>query len=187
MKLIWSALLYTGLALGANAVAASELQQRIEALKADGFKALAVHSEPKPLPEAELSGPDGTVTLGDYRGKIVVLNFWAVWCAPCREEMPTLSALQEEFGGDDFAVIALATGPNAEPAVDKFFREIGVDNLDVLRDPRAGLGRATGVMGLPVTLILDRDGAELARLVGPADWHSGAARAIVADLVGAGG
>jgi thiol-disulfide isomerase/thioredoxin len=186
MKFIRFALLYTGLALAANAGWAGDLSERIEALKGDGLKALAVHSEAKPLPEATVEGPDGPVALSDYRGKVVVLNFWAVWCAPCREEMPTLAALQDEFAGEDFAVIALATGPNAPQAVDKFLRETGVEHLNVLRDPRAGLGRSIGVMGLPVTLILDRDGAEVARLVGPADWHSEAARAIVAEMTGAG-
>ena len=185
MKLVRSAILYTALALGANAAAAEGMSEKLAAAVSDGgeLRALAIHDTPRPLPEAALEGPDGATSLAEYNGRIVVLNFWAVWCAPCREEMPTLSALEAEFGGDDFAVVTLATGPNAPPAVARFFDEIGVDNLPLLRDPKAELSRAAGVFGLPATLILDRDGAEIARLVGPADWHSEAARAAVTALL----
>ncbi|MGR3453293.1 TlpA family protein disulfide reductase [Pseudooceanicola sp.] len=187
MKILAVALLYTGLILGANGALAGPLQEVIEGARGEELKALAVHSGPKPLPEASFEGPEGTIGLEAFRGQFVLLNFWAVWCAPCREEMPTLSALQDEFGGEDFAVITLATGPNAVPAVDRFFGEIGVENLPKYRDPRSVLARGAGVFGLPVTLILDREGRELARLVGPADWHSQEARDIVAGLIAAEG
>lgn len=187
MKILAVALLYTGLILGANGALAGPLQEVIEDAKGEALKALAVHPEPKPLPEAAFEGPEGVTGLEAYRGQIVVLNFWAVWCAPCREEMPTLSALEAEFGGEDFAVVTLATGPNAAPAVARFFGEIGVENLPLYRDPRSVLARGAGVFGLPVTLILDREGRELARLVGPADWHSREAREIVAGLIAAEG
>lgn len=184
MSFLRSAILYTGLILSANGALAGPLQEAIEGAKGGALKALAVHGEAKPLPEAVFEGGEG---LGDYRGKYVLLNFWAVWCAPCREEMATLSALQEEFGGEDFAVVTLATGPNAVPAVDKFFGEIGVENLPKYRDPKSVLARGAGVFGLPVTLVLDREGQELARLVGPADWHSEEARAMVRALLSAEG
>lgn len=187
MKFLAVALLYTGLILGANVGLAGPLQEVIDANRGGALKALAVHEAPKPLPDVGFEGPEGAAGLEQYRGRIVVLNFWAVWCAPCREEMSTLSALEAEFGGEDFAVVTLATGPNAEPAIAKFLDEIGVDNLPRYRDPRSVLARGAGVFGLPVTLILDREGRELARLVGPADWHSEEARAMVRDLVAAEG
>ncbi len=183
MKLLWSAFLYTCLALGANGVGAGPVQDVINAGKGETLRALAVHSAPRPLPAATFNGPNGPVALSDWRGKVVVLNFWAIWCAPCREEMPTLSALQAEFGGDDFSVITLATGPNALPAITKFYAEIEVTNLPTYRDPKSKLARGAGVFGLPVTLILDRQGNEVARLVGPADWYSDAARTIVDGLL----
>ncbi|WP_375689034.1 TlpA family protein disulfide reductase [Pseudooceanicola sp. LIPI14-2-Ac024] len=187
MKFLSAALLYTGLILGANAALAGPLQDAIEAAKGGDLKALAVHADPKPLPETQFETPEGKAGLDQYRGQYVVLNFWAVWCAPCREEMETLSALEAEFGGEDFAVVTLATGPNAPPAIDKFLDEIEVENLPKYRDPRSELARQIGVFGLPVTLILDREGRELARLVGPADWHSDAARGIVQGLIAAEG
>ncbi|MDF1855311.1 TlpA disulfide reductase family protein [Pseudooceanicola sp.] len=185
MKFLKLALLYTGLMLGANAALAGPMQEVIATHKGEALKGLAVHGAPRPLPEAEFDAPGGKAGLEMYRGQIVVLNFWAVWCAPCREEMATLSALEAEFGGEEFAVVTLATGPNALPAIDKFFAEVAVDNLPKYRDPRSVLARGAGVFGLPVTMILDREGRELARLVGPADWHSEAARALVAGLIAA--
>ena len=180
MEFLRSALLYTALFVGANAAIAQDAGQVIRDAGGADMKGLKVLDAPVPLPEATFE--DGT-TLAEYEGRIVVLNFWAVWCAPCREEMPTLSALQGEFGGDDFAVVTVASGPNPAPAVDKFLGEIGVDNLAVLRDPKSVLARGAGVFGLPVTVILDRSGAEVARLVGPADWHSDQVREIVSALI----
>ncbi|MGR3583281.1 MAG: TlpA family protein disulfide reductase, partial [Pseudooceanicola nanhaiensis] len=103
MSFLRSAILYTGLILTANGALAGPMQAAIEAAKGDALKALAVHGEPKALPEVAFEGEGGLTGLADYRGQIVVLNFWAVWCAPCREEMATLSALEAEFGGEDFA------------------------------------------------------------------------------------
>ena len=178
MKFIRFALLYTGLALAANAGWAGDLSERIEALKGDGLKALAVHSEAKPLPEATVEGPDGPVALSDYRGKVVVLNFWAVWCAPCREEMPTLAALQQDRAGEDFAVVTLASGPNAPEKVAQFLEEEDAATLPQYRDPKSAQARAAAVFGLPVTLLVDPEGREVARLVGGADWNAPEAHAV---------
>lgn len=174
------ALLYTGLLLGANLAHA----EGIADLREGDLRKLVIHDAPKALPDTAFDGPAGPVSLAEYRGQVVVLNFWALWCAPCREEMPTLDALSRELSGEDFAVVTIATGPNAPPAIDKFFDEIGVTDLPKYRDPRSALARGVGVLGLPATLILDREGREIARLVGTADWHSDSARAIVTALTG---
>ena len=113
----------------------------------------------------------------------VILNIWATWCAPCRKEMPMLSELQTEFGGEAFEVVTIATGRNPRPAMEAFFDELGVDNLPHHADERQNLARSLGVLGLPVTLILDPEGNEIARLQGDADWHSDSAVAIINALV----
>jgi thiol-disulfide isomerase/thioredoxin len=110
---------------------------------------------------------------------VVLLNFWATWCAPCREEMPSLDALQAELGGDDFQVVAIAAGHNPAPAIEKFLTEAKITNLPVLLDPRQGLARGMGVMGMPVTILIDRDGNEIARLIGGADWASEASKTLI--------
>lgn len=177
-------LLYAALLLGANAAYADTAA--LEALK-DGDMKKLMFSEAKPAGEYTFEDADGnTVSLEDYRGKLVLLNFWATWCAPCRHEMPMLDALQAEFGGDDFQVVPVATGRNKLMGIRKFFDEVDVTELPILMDPKQGLAREMGVMGLPVSVLLDRDGNEVARLMGDADWASDSAKAIVAAMIAQG-
>ncbi|MEO0381693.1 MAG: TlpA disulfide reductase family protein, partial [Pseudomonadota bacterium] len=112
--------------------------------------------------------------------------FWATWCAPCRHEMPMLSELQTAFGGDDFEVVTIATGRNSPAGIVKFFKDTGIDNLPRYQDPKQKLAAQMGVFGLPITVLIDRDGREIARLRGDADWSSDSAKAIIAELIGAG-
>ncbi|QCP86468.1 TlpA family protein disulfide reductase [Cereibacter sphaeroides] len=176
------AVIYTALTFGANGAAAAPADA--EALLAGDMKKLVIHAEPKPLPEATLAGlDDGAASLSDWRGRWVVANFWATWCAPCREEMPTLDRLAAEMGGAQFAVVTVATGRNAVPAIRKFFDEAGVTHLPALRDPKSALARQIGVMGLPVTLVLDPEGREVARLIGDADWDSPEAMAVLRAMM----
>ena len=126
---------------------------------------------------------DGSdMTLAAFEGKYTVLNFWATWCAPCRKEMPHLSGLADEFGAD-LNVITVATGLNQRPAMERFLAEIGVDNLPLHTDTNSALARDMGVIGLPVTLIMDPAGFEIARLIGGANWASDNAKAMLRYLV----
>ena len=183
MAWIRLAVLYLGLGLCANGAVAAGLEE----LRDGDMRKLTLHAAPIALAEVPFEAEDGSeMTLAAYEGKVVVLNFWATWCAPCRKEMPTLSALQADMGGDDLAVVTIATGRNPPPAMAGFFAEIGVDNLPLHRDPRQALARTLGVLGLPVTLILDRGGNEIARLQGDADWNSDSAQTILAAIVAGG-
>lgn len=182
MKRIRQIVLYMAMALGANAAMADIAT--LEALRDGDMKKLNFLSAPAPVPETEYTRADGTIgTLADFQGRYVVLNFWATWCAPCRAEMPTLSNLQTEMGSEDFEVVTIATGRNAPTAMAKFFDEIGVDNLPLHTDPKSALARAMGVFGLPITIIIDPEGHEIARLQGDAHWDSESAKAIIAALV----
>ena len=128
---------------------------------------------------------DGSAhTLDEFQGKTILVNFWATWCAPCRKEMPALAALQDELGGDSFEVVTIATGRNPPPAMQEFFEEIGVDSLPLHRDPGSVLAREMGVLGLPITVILNPEGEEVARLRGDAEWDSESARAVIGALIG---
>jgi thiol-disulfide isomerase/thioredoxin len=169
--------LYTSLMLGANPVAAD-----VAALRDGDMKKLALHEAPVAVPEAVLlDATDGEHSLADYRGKWVVLNFWATWCAPCRREMPSLDRLQAAM--PEIAVVPVATGRNAIPGIERFFAEAEIKGLPILRDPTSVLARGMGVMGLPVTVILNPEGQEVARLIGDAEWDSDSAKAVLAALV----
>jgi thiol-disulfide isomerase/thioredoxin len=177
-----SALLYTALALGANAATADTAA--VEALREGDMQKLVFHAEPVAAGVTPFTDADGAEhRLADWQGKVVLLNFWATWCAPCRKEMPMLDALETEFGGDDFAVVTVATGRNSVQGIRRFFEEVGVTNLPVLLDPQQDLAREMGVFGLPITVILDREGREIARLRGEADWVSDSAKSILSALI----
>ncbi len=183
MRLIRFALLYLALALGANAALAVDMAQ-VKGLATGDMRKLVFHEDPQPVTDAVFLLEDGTeATFADFRGKYVLLNFWATWCAPCRAEMPTLAALQEEFGGDRFEVLTLATGRNRPAAIEKFLERTGATNLPRHTDPKMAVAREMNVPGLPVTVLIDPEGREIARLTGEADWHSDSARAIIAALL----
>ncbi|WP_281972560.1 TlpA disulfide reductase family protein [Ruegeria faecimaris] len=176
--------LYMALALGANAALATDAET-LGPLREGTLKRLILHKEPKPhtLVEFQLEDDGGTATLANYQGKYVLLNFWATWCAPCRKEMPQIAELQAEFGGDKFEVLTLATGRNSPAGIKKFFEENNIENLPRHQDPGSAVAREFGVIALPITVILDPDGNEVARLIGDAEWNSDSAKAIIAALV----
>jgi len=184
MKKIALALVYTALTMGANP-AVADAGQDILLLRAGDMKKLVVHDSPQSTSSAEfiLADDKGEASLEAYRGKYVLLNFWATWCAPCRTEMPHLSALQEEFGGPNFEVLTLATGRNSPEGIKRFFEEAGIDNLPRHQDPRKAVASQMAIAAIPVTVLIDPDGREIARLQGDADWYSDSARAIIKTLV----
>ncbi|TNC48343.1 TlpA family protein disulfide reductase [Rubellimicrobium rubrum] len=177
------AALYTGALLAANGA----LAQDLAALQEGDMRKLAIHEEPQEVPEAVFEGDGGAeTTLSDLKGEVVVVNFWATWCAPCREEMPTLAALQAELGDEGVRVATIATGRNDPIEQEQFLAEVGAESLPAWRDPSQQLARAMGVLGLPVTVILNREGQEVARLQGEADWSSESALAILRALAAEG-
>ena len=142
-------------------------------------------SEPKPVPElAFFDGTGNEVSLADFRGEVVVLNLWATWCAPCRHEMPSLDRLQARFGGNGLEVIALSLDRGDIAKVRDFFEELGISSLALYHDPEGRAGRALGAPGLPTTVVIDRSGQEVGRLLGPAEWDSDEAIAVIEALVG---
>jgi thiol-disulfide isomerase/thioredoxin len=132
-----------------------------------------LRNPPAALPSLEFADGDAQPhTLADFRGKVVLLNIWATWCAPCRKEMPTLDRLQAALGGDDFKVVPLSIDRGGAERVKKFYAEIGVQHLAIYVDSSRTANSALDVVGLPVTLLIDRQGRELGRLSGPADWDA---------------
>jgi len=133
----------------------------------------AVHESPRPLPDIHFENAQGeAMSLAELRGKIVLLNIWATWCAPCRREMPTLERLQAELGGPDFEVVALSSDRNGLSVVKEFYEELGLRELGMYVDTSGKAPRELSALGVPMTLLIDREGNELGRLAGPADWDS---------------
>jgi thiol-disulfide isomerase/thioredoxin len=175
MRFLQLMILYAGLSLGAIGVgpAVADTGSLIALAQGDLGK-LRFHSYPQAVPLTKFQDADGNpVSMRDYKGKYVVLNFWALWCAPCREEMPSLDTLNKTIGG--LEVVTVATGRNARPAVDKFFAETNLTTLPKLFDPKMTMARDFGALGLPVTVLIDPEGREIARAAGAVHWDSAAA------------
>lgn len=164
--------LYLGLATFANADPAAWND-----LREGDMRKLNFHTDPRPVTDAVFFDAEGGEhTLAEYRGKHVLLNFWALWCYPCREEMPSLDALQGDMGGDDFEVVTLAVWRNALPGIEAFFDEHDIDGLPILLDPDRQVSGAMGVVAMPITVLLNPEGLEIARMTGEADWAGDDAR-----------
>jgi thiol-disulfide isomerase/thioredoxin len=123
------------------------------------------------------------VNLDSFKGKVVVLNFWATWCPPCIAEMPALDKLQSELGGKDFTVIAISTDRDGIKKSAPFYRRAGIKNLALYNDKRGSLLDAFGAKNLPITLVLDREGRVVGRIEGAANWDSTEAKALIAHYL----
>ncbi len=150
----------------------------------EDMAALAWLESPKPAPEVEFTVENGeTRTLEDYEGKVIVLNFWAIWCPPCRDEMPSLDRLQADHGSDYFMVMAMSEDRGGEETIREFYDEIEAADLGVFSDSAQRVARNFRVRGMPTTFIIDHNGNLVAKLVGTAEWDSEAALSHILPLV----
>ncbi|MEM6933103.1 MAG: TlpA disulfide reductase family protein [Pseudomonadota bacterium] len=155
----------------------------LSSLQTGQMSKLVLHDTPfTPMSSTFADGEGEVMTVTDLSGKVVVMNFWATWCAPCRAEMPSIDRLAGELNGDDIHVMAVSTDRGDITRIKKFFDEIEIEHLGIYRDKKSELAREAGAFGLPMTIILDREGREIARLLGEAEWDSTEAKAIVRRL-----
>ena len=153
------------------------LAQKLESLTRGEVAALNVAKAPLKVPNLAFADASGKpLTLADWRGKTVLLNLWATWCVPCRQEMPTLDALEGKLGGPNFQVVALNIDTRDPEKAKTFLNDIGVSHLSYYADGSAksfqdlkSVGRA---FGMPTTLLVDPNGCEIGTIAGPADWAS---------------
>jgi thiol-disulfide isomerase/thioredoxin len=137
-------------------------------------------SEPKPAPDISFFDGEGTErTLEDYRGKVVVLNLWATWCAPCRRGMPALDRLQAQLGDEGLLVMPLSMDRGANRQLHELYHVVALPALGIYHYTKPAAGRAFGALGLPTTSVIDREGREVGRLLGPAEWDSEEAVSLV--------
>jgi thiol-disulfide isomerase/thioredoxin len=146
---------------------------------------LVVRSEAIDLPDFSFEADGAIKTLQDFAGKVVLLNIWATWCVPCREEMPALDKLEAKLGGKDFAVVPVNIDKGGPDKAAAFLKETGAAHLPLYTDPTGKVFATLKAVGMPTTLIIDRTGREIARLVGPADWASPEALAVIEAAIAA--
>ncbi len=132
-----------------------------------------VFDEPVPAPEESFLAEDGRAwTFEDFRGQVVLVNFWATWCGPCIRELPSIERLQAELGSDAFTVAIVSQDKDGWPRINKFLKRLKVSSPKSFLDEKLVLSRAMQVRGLPVTAILDAEGNEVGRVAGAAEWDT---------------
>lgn len=169
--------------------AAAPVAQRLQPLARGEVAAAQVSQRPGPLPNLAFNGPDGKVTtLEAFRGKTVLVNLWATWCAPCKAEMPALDKLQAQLGGPDFEVVAVNIDTRDLDKPTRWLKYKKIERLAFYADPEAKIFqdlKAVGkAEGMPTTLLVGKEGCQLAILHGAADWSSQDALAFVSAAVG---
>lgn len=138
-----------------------------------GPQGFMLWESPRNLPELTFEDDQGEpLALADFKGKTLLLNIWATWCGPCREEMPTLDALQAALGGEGFEVVALSIDRKGIEVVQDFYEDVGIEHLRQYIDTTGMAGNQLGAVGIPTTLLIDPQGDEIGRLVGATEWDS---------------
>ena len=164
--------------------AAAAPSSRGNPLATGEMTAFVFKAAPEALPDFKFEdGAGKSLTLADWKGKVVLLNLWATWCGPCRKEMPALDRLQKEFGSEKFEVVALSVDRQGAGASKKFLEETKAANLRLYVESTSksiGLLRAPG---LPTTLLIDAEGREIGRLAGPAEWDSADAKRLLQSVL----
>jgi thiol-disulfide isomerase/thioredoxin len=145
-----------------------------------GLEKLVRAVPPAALPDIAFVDGDGRDrNLGEWRGKVVLVNLWATWCAPCKREMPGLDRLQAKLGGADFTVLPISLDRSGPEKPGQFLASNGLKNLPLYLDRSSTIMQTLRVPGLPVSIIVDRQGREVARLAGSAEWDSPEAEALI--------
>ena len=138
-------------------------------------------SPDQPIPQPSIiytTGGGDELTLSDFRGQIILVNYWATWCGPCVEEMPSLDILQTQLGGAEFDVVTISIETSVE-APREFYERMELTNLPLIHDITLASFGLIGARGLPVSILYDRQGNEIGRVPGPAKWDSEDAYALI--------
>ena len=137
------------------------------------FKNLIIKKDQKRYEDLSFLDVDKKqVNLDDYRGKLVLLNFWASWCAPCKEEMPSLDSLQSNKNLNNLQIFPINVGQDNEKKAKDFFEQLDIKTLNIYFDTTITLAKKFQLRGIPTTILISKDGYEFARIIGSIDFES---------------
>ena len=155
------------------------------AARVSGDLGISFVEQPRTVPDLSFVDGEGhAMSLGDFRGRPVLLNIWATWCVPCRAEMPALDRLQAGFDKSQFLVLPLSIDRKGSSVVKPFYEELGLKALGIYVDQSGKAASALDAVGVPTTLLIDRDGREVGRKIGPTEWDSPEVIALLREHLG---
>jgi len=135
------------------------------------IKNVVIHKDPKVYDNVIfLDKKDKIINMSEFNGNLLLLNFWATWCAPCKEEMPSLDRLQKNKDLNNLKVFVINISKESIKKIDNFFKELNIKNLEPYFDPPTTLAKTFGLRGVPTSILIDREGKEFARIIGSIDF-----------------
>ena len=161
----------------------SKYEEKTKELIKGELRKFIFSEDKKMLPKVLVLDTNENVVEFGHKEDILVINFWATWCAPCKKEMPSLNNLAETMEYDNVRIITVASGRNSKEAIDSFFADNNLANLNKFRDPRGKMAMSYGVTALPTTVVIDPTGIEIGRVIGDIDWNTATVRTFFRKLV----
>ena len=176
-------ILIVNLFFSISAIAESKYEEKTKDNIKGELRKFIFSADKKMLPKVLVLDADESVVEFGHREDILVINFWATWCAPCKKEMPSLNNLAENMEYDNVRIITVASGRNSKEAIDAFFTDNNLANLNKFRDPRGKMAMSYRVTALPTTVVIDPTGREIGRIIGDIDWNTADIRTFFRKLV----
>lgn len=155
-----------------------------QGLTAGAMKRFTFHDQQIPATSAIFHDEHGNeISFSDFKGKVILVNFWATWCAPCIKEMPDLNELQKSIGGENFEVVLISENLDGIESSLQFLKDNKITNLNTFIDVNRNVARTLKANALPTSFIINADGFEVGKLIGPAEWNSGDAKALINYII----
>ena len=183
MLKLWPLILIVNLFFSISAIAENKYAEITKYIISGELRKFIFSEKTEVLPKPRiLDSNENMVEIG-YDEDILIINFWATWCAPCKKEMPSLNSLAQNMKYEDIQIITIASGRNSKEAIDGFFDDNNLVNLKKYRDPRGRIAVKYGVTALPTTVVINPTGLEIGRIIGDIDWDTADVRSFFKKLL----
>ena len=176
-------ILIVNLFFSISAIAESKYAEKTKDIIRGELRKFIFSESMEVLPNPLILDANGNIVEIGYKEDILIINFWATWCAPCKKEMPSLNGLAQNMKYEDIRIITIASGRNSKESIDAFFDDNNLINLTKYRDPRGRIAVKYGVTALPTTVVINPTGIEIGRIIGDIDWDTTDVRSFFRKLL----